>query len=344
VTTDIELLENFPLAPAAPAPLYFNTVERAWILSTYDDVRAALRSPFLSQARPPRQGRLKERTSAQPAKHSGFDSGFELRAAAGWEIKTKYDARLLLKDLHDSREIDLVKEFIRPWCLRAALLLTGTGPEHGPYLASLVDDLCESDAQPFDPFLRTRAQEANLQLDAFFHAQATGLLKSLFLGVAQTVPAFLGSAWAALLQNPDQRTELQIHPERMTNAVEEFLRYAGPVHTLFRQANADLDLSGTNIACGDMLLLRVSSANRDPQRFDDANQLTVTRDVRGHLALSGGLHHCRGASIVRVMTAIATQSLLEQPWIPEICDGVGWSCGTMLMWPSSLRVILRGVY
>jgi hypothetical protein len=218
--------------------------------------------------------------------------------------------------------------------------LTGIAFEHRPCLSDLVSRLSESDAAPGDADLKCKAKEANKELDHFFQARSTPFLKSVLLGVAQTLPAFLASAWVALLHNPSQRQKLQECPERLPKAIEELLRYAGPVHTLFRHAEKELHISGTRITCGDRLLLRLSSANRDPQQFAEPDRLDFTRDVAGHLALSAGSHYCPGAAIVRMATATAIQAFLDRSLAPELSDPVVWSCGTMLIWPSSVPVLL----
>jgi hypothetical protein len=84
----------------------------------------------------------------------------------------------------------------------------------------------------------------------------------------------------------------------------------------------------------------VGSANRDPHQFPDPNRLHFARDVAGHLALGSGPHYCAGSSLVRVMTATATQTLLARCSEPRLGGPVGWSCGSMLIWASSLPVVL----
>ena len=208
------------------------------------------------------------------------------------------------------------------------------------YLADLVSQLSESDAAPHDTTLESRAKQANQELDRFFQRRDTSSHKSMFLGIAQTVPAFLASAWAALLQHPTQWKKLHAHPRWTPRATEELLRYAGPVHTLFRQANKEMDICGAKISSGDRLILRLASANRDPQQFADPDRLDITRNVAGHLALSAGSHYCVGASLVRVITATATEAILGLYSAPKLSRAVEWSSGTMLIWPSSLPVLL----
>jgi Cytochrome P450 len=147
-------------------------------------------------------------------------------------------------------------------------------------------------------------------------------------------------ARAALLLHRSAWNALRARSESVFVAVEELLRYAGPVHSLFRTALKNTTISATAIAAGDRLILRPAAANRDPRRFEQPGHLDIERRATGHLALSAGSHYCIGASLVRSMTATATQALLARCEEPKLSDPIQWSCGTMLIWASSLQVIL----
>lgn len=336
-------LENLPLSPVAVQERRFDSECNAWLFSRHRDVTAALRSPLLSQARPPRPGTSKPREPRGSQQPAGFSPVYLPATTRGWEAQMKCQVRASLQQLCTEGPVDLAVEFLRPWCLDAALAIAGVDTHNRLYLADRISHLTRSDAAPENSELKERARRANKDLDIFFQTRQGSSLKSLFLGVAQTLPAFIASAWAALLHHPDQFNRLHRDPDKIPKAVEELLRYAGPVHTLFRQAESDLELRGAHISSGDRLILRLTSANRDPEKFVSPDRLDVTRDVAGHLALSAGVHSCPGASIVRLMTATATRAFLEQFIHFELSGPVIWSCGTMLVWPSNLPVSLRRV-
>ncbi len=335
-----ELFENVPLSPRAPEDLYFSEGRKAWVASRYGDVLSALRSSDLSQTGPPRvaadvsvkQDREKIRAKILTALPSSRTSK--------WQIQISELASVQLQPLSRHHPVDLVSQFIQPWCLASAIALTGIDPAHSDSLASLVSDLSQADAAPDDLDLQSRAKEANHELDCIFRTWSAPSFKSLFLGVAQTSAYFLASAWAALLQHPSQAKQLQKCPGYMPKAVEELLRYAGPVHSLFRQADRDIEICGTKIERGGRLILRLASANRDSKQFPDPDRLDLTREVAGHLALSSGPHGCVGASLVRMMTAVGINAILARPSEPRLSKPVEWSCGSMLIWPSSLPVLV----
>jgi cytochrome P450 len=177
-------------------------------------------------------------------------------------------------------------------------------------------------------------------LDFYFLPPHASYGKSMFLGIAQTVPYFLASAWAALLQQSSEWSTLSAHPDWIPRATEEFFRYAGPVHSVFRQADRETNICCTRIAAGDRLILRLASANRDPEQFAKPDVLDIKRGAAGHLALSSGSHYCVGASLVRMLTATATRAILARYPESELSNPVEWSWGTMLIWASSLPVLL----
>ncbi len=344
----IEPLANSPLSAPSPQDLYFSEGQEAWILSRHRDVLAALRSTDLVQARPPKTA--DPSVKPEPEKscfavangwtHSDIFTALLNSQISKRQMEIKRLASALLQPLLRDRPVDVAAQFIRPWCLASAIALTSIDPAHTERLAQLVRYLSESDAAPHDVKIKSRAKQANKDLDCFFLWPRASHGKSMFLGIAQTVPYFLASAWAALLQYPSEWNTLRANPDWIPKATEEFLRFAGPVHSVFRQAERETSISGTRIAAGDRLILRLASANRDPEQFTEPNVLDIKRVAAGHLALSSGPHYCVGASIVRMMTATATQVILARYPKAELSSPVEWSWGTMLAWPSSLPVLL----
>jgi cytochrome P450 len=341
-------LPHTPLLPPAPQDIYFSEEQQAWIVSRHRDVLAALRSADLAQARPPKPA------SALSARADSEKSCFA--AANGWthsesftvllnahtskrQLEINTLASALLQRLRHDHAIDLVAQFIRPWCLASAVALTRLDPDHAERLAQLVGYLSESDAAPYDLSCKSRAKEANRELDRFFLGPSPPYGKSMFLGIAQTMPYFLASAWAALLLQPLAWNTLHAHPGLVSKATEEFLRYAGPVHSIFRHAGKETGISGTKIPAGHRLILCLASANRDPEQFPNPNVLDINRSAAGHLALSSGPHYCVGAPIVRMMTATATQAILSRYPQPRLSKPVEWSWGNMVTWPSSLPIL-----
>ncbi|GHG13718.1 cytochrome P450 [Streptomyces filamentosus] len=134
----------------------------------------------------------------------------------------------------------------------------------------------------------------------------------LFAGYENTVQ-LIGNSILALLQHPDQAALLRQDASRIHASVEEFARYEGPALLAIRRfPTQDVTIGGVQIPAGETVLLSLSAANRDPDRFPDPNRLDLGRDAAGHLALGHGIHYCLGAPLARAETEIALAALLER--------------------------------
>ena len=153
----------------------------------------------------------------------------------------------------------------------------------------------------------------------------------------ETTTNLIGNGMLALIQNPDQLERLQAEPERMESAVEELLRFASPVETsTFRYARHDLNLAGTQVAQGDLVLGVIASANRDERQFPQAEALDISRSPNKHVSFGLGGHFCVGAPLARMEGAIAFNALLSR--FPRLQIAVD---PDKLLWRRGL--ILRGL-
>jgi cytochrome P450 len=124
-----------------------------------------------------------------------------------------------------------------------------------------------------------RRRLANVTLEKLIKNGTIPRGKSVFLGTSQTLPAFLSNAWLALFRNPDECARLRAEPHLMPKAIDELLRYAGIVHTLFRRATTELDLGWVSIRRGQRVILKLGSANRDPAQFPEPDRLDLSRRI-----------------------------------------------------------------
>lgn len=133
----------------------------------------------------------------------------------------------------------------------------------------------------------------------------------LFAG-HETTTNLIANAVLALLRNPDQLERLRRDPALIGRAVEEFLRYDGPVQALTRVARAEAALGGRRIRAGDRLIVMLCAANRDPAVFQDPDRLDLGREPNRHLAFGYGIHFCLGAPLARLEAEIALPRLLTR--------------------------------
>ena len=170
---------------------------------------------------------------------------------------------------------------------------------------------------------RVRKNPGDDVLSALVHARPNGEEVSMarILGVAftmvtggnDTTTGLLSGAAEHLTRNPDQQELLVEDPERIPNAIEEFLRLTSPAQGLARTTTRDVSIDGTTIPKHKKVMLLYASANLDEREFGpDAGDCDITRKIRRHLALSYGPHHCIGAATVRMQSRIALEELIRR--------------------------------
>jgi cytochrome P450 len=163
------------------------------------------------------------------------------------------------------------------------------------------------------------------------------LLSTTFLLVLaghETTVNLIANGTVALLRHPDQLAALRADPSLVGSAVEEFLRYDGPVqHATFRFSAQPVEIGGVTIPAHQPVLILLAGANRDPERFADPDVLDVGRAENQHLAFGHGIHFCLGAPLARLEGQIAFTSLLRR--FPDLRlarpDGeIHWRYGLVL--------------
>jgi cytochrome P450 len=116
----------------------------------------------------------------------------------------------------------------------------------------------------------------------------------------------------ALGSHPEQLAEVRADRSLIKHAVEETLRWAGPVGTSTRQATQETELAGVTLDQGALIGAVLSSANRDPRRFTDPDRFDVRRREGAHLAFAIGTHFCLGAWFGRQLARVSLEILLDR--------------------------------
>ena len=166
----------------------------------------------------------------------------------------------------------------------------------------------------------------------------------LIAGYVTTVN-LIGNGTLALLRAPAELERLRADPSLVPGAVEEFLRFDGPVNPgVTRYAVDDLEIAGEHIARGDIVLLATAAADRDPDRFADPDRLDVAAPDRGHLGFGHGIHYCLGAPLARLEGQVAFAALLDR--LPQLAlavppEDLAWQGGGVLRGLRELPVVFR---
>jgi cytochrome P450 len=116
----------------------------------------------------------------------------------------------------------------------------------------------------------------------------------------------------ALGSDPSQLDEVRANHALIKAAVEETLRWAGPVGTSTRQTTEATDLAGVQLDEGALVGAVLSSANRDPRRFTDPDRFDIHRREGAHLAFAVGTHFCLGAWFGRHLARVSLEILLDR--------------------------------
>ncbi|MER5495684.1 cytochrome P450 [Streptomyces sp. NPDC002466] len=177
------------------------------------------------------------------------------------------------------------------------------------YLTGL---LAQKRARPEDDLLSAlitaRDEEGRLDEDELI-AMAFLLLVAGYI----TTVNLIGSGIAALLAHPDQLRALRDDPALLPGAIEEFLRYDGPVSPgIARFAREDVTIAGVAVPRGATVLIASAIADRDPERFPDPDRLDVSRQDNAHLAFGHGIHYCLGAPLARLEGQVAIGTALRR--------------------------------
>src|ERR1700730_12342850 len=143
--------------------------------------------------------------------------------------------------------------------------------------------------------------------------EITGFVTLLGGAGAETVTKLLGNAAVIFARNPDQWQKLQDDRDKIPGAVEELLRYEGPVQYNVRYTLKEAHVSGGVIPPGKPVFLCGAAANRDSDAFTDADTFDIERDQTQaqHVGLGYGIHSCLGAALARLESRIALERLVD---------------------------------
>jgi cytochrome P450 len=217
------------------------------------------------------------------------------------------------------------------------------GQRAGLELAAYLSELADG----WDP------REAGRPLSALVQARRSGLVSQdelvasliqLLLGGDETTVSLIGNAAYELLRHPAELARLRDRPELAGPALDEVLRFNGPVgHSRPLYALADLVIGGTVIPRGDVVVPVLLAANRDPEVFPDPDVFDIGRNPNPHLGFGHGPHFCLGAPLARLQAQEAVGRLVRR--FPRLAlaadpDGLEWLPGLAIHGLRRLPVLL----
>jgi cytochrome P450 len=341
------------------------------------DWRAAMTPEQLAQIRPiPEVMKPLSRNmlDTDPPDHTRLRSlvskAFTPRLIERMRPRVQAIADELLDAVEDKGEMDLIDDYAFPLPITVIAELLGAPAEDRDSFREWSDAAVSGDAsqeylekvliphmQAFTDYLRAMFEEKRKNpkedlISALVRAEEAGdklsedeLLGMVFLLLVaghETTVNLIGNGTLALLQHPDQLHKLRDEPSLINSAVEELLRYDGPVETSTEHfAREDVAIGKTVIPRGEMVLVVIAAADHDPERFQDPDLLNITRGDNKHLAFGKGIHHCLGAPLARMEGQIAISALLRRMprlWLKGSPESLTWRPGLVLRGLQGLAV------
>jgi cytochrome P450 len=184
-----------------------------------------------------------------------------------------------------------------------------------------------------------QAEEEGARLD---EDELVSMVFLLLIAGHETTVNLIGNGMLALLRHSDQMKRLRDEPGMIKVAVEELLRFDGPLETATeRYAREDVEVEGTIIRRGELVYAVLASANRDQRQFSDPDRLDLSREPNKHLAFGLGVHYCLGAPLARLEGQTAIGALVSRlPNIRMTQRPLRWRRGLVLRGLEALPVVL----
>ncbi|MHA6631058.1 cytochrome P450 [Pseudonocardia sichuanensis] len=143
--------------------------------------------------------------------------------------------------------------------------------------------------------------------------ELTSIAMLLLAAGFETTVNLIGNGVAQLCAHPDQLALLREEPARWPRAVDEILRVDSPVQRTGRIAQRDTEVAGERVRRGQVVVVLIGGANRDPAVFADPDRFDVTRENAGeHLSFSSGPHFCLGAGLARMEGEVGLRALFDR--------------------------------
>jgi cytochrome P450 len=345
---------------------------RAWLITRYDQARQALNDPRLSKTAPGlRLGSMPDDTrsaifrhmlATDPPDHTRLrrlvSAAFTARRIEALRPRIQQISDDLLDALKGRERVDLIDAYAFPLPIQVICELLGLpdedrdtfrfwtnvivgGQAYQAQQPAAMRDLvaysrrllAERRDRPGDDLL-SGLIAAHDEEDRLCEDELTSMVFLLLIAGHETTVNLIGNGTMLLLSDRSRWERLGHDRSLLPSAIEEFLRFEGPVaYATSRFTTEPMEIGGQHLPAGVPVLVGLSSANRDAARFADGDDFDLGREQNPHLGFGHGIHYCLGAPLARLEAQIAFTGLLD--CFPEMrLDGpagdLRWRPGMLL--------------
>ncbi|MEJ2885075.1 cytochrome P450 [Actinomycetospora aeridis] len=208
------------------------------------------------------------------------------------------------------------------------------------YIGTLVADRRSRPEGPGDDVLGALVSAREEDGDRLSEAELVSLGVAILVAGHETTMNMTSDMVLTLLSERARWEALVADPEQVPAAVEEMLRITplGRHAGLPRIATEDVELSGGTVHAGEAVLVSTIAANRDPEVFDDPEELHLDRGSSSHVAFGFGPHHCLGASLARMELQTALTTLVTRVPTLDLAGEVTWRETALVRGPAEMPV------
>jgi cytochrome P450 len=345
---------------------------RAWLVTGYDEARQALNDPRLSKTAPGlrlgplgddiREATFRHMLAADPPDHTRLrrlvSAAFTARRIEALRPRIQQISDDLLDGLAGKKRADLIDSYAFPLPIQVICELLGLpdedrdtfrswtnvivgGPAYREQLPSAMRDLvaytrellAQRREQPGEDLLSGLISARDDQ-DRLSEDELTSMVFLLLIAGHETTVNLIGNGAMLLLADRSRWERLESDRDLLPAAIEEFLRYEGPVaYATSRFTTEPMEIAGRPLPAGASVLVGLAEANRDPGRFADGADVDLTRELNPHLGFGHGIHYCLGAPLARLEAQIAFTGLLDrfpQMRLDGTVDDLQWRPGMLL--------------
>ena len=358
-------------------PCYWSEPGDCWVITRYEDIHSCVRNwEVFSSAKGNMLDDLEERAGStlgttDPPRHDRLralvQSAFTKRGVDYLAEPIRDITNQVIDKFIDRGEFEYISEFSSPITVavlgillgmdrkdqdeirRNIVLFLSTDPETRQktpeglaafeWLKTYTGKLLASHKEERKDDLLTRLIEAEIDGDKLLDREVQMTSLTLVMAGVESASSFLTMLALNLDDNPEQKSKVLADPSRISDAIEESLRYNTTAQRFRRTLSCDFELHGQNMKAGDKVILCFGSGGRDERKHANPDVYDIDRpDAREHTGLGGGKHMCLGSPLAKLMVEIAMAELYRRcPDMKRKDHALDWIASTTFRSPTELH-------